>query len=201
MKMDLNLFKKRAVTSNDSNQIGNGTDSPRNDEEVVDKIAAGSSSNLKKSAVGDFKEAGMDIIVDSDDEADIFDDDDEDDTRMSTRSTSVERNGGLNYQQMLAAGANALVAPVKQVINATSRDEEDTRDSDHSGAASDDDDEDDNDDDDSTESEDDEDKSKSNEKNGSDSGEDYTDDEDEGEDGYKPGGYHPVKIGEVYNQR
>jgi hypothetical protein len=37
--------------------------------------------------------------------------------------------------------------------------------------------------------------------NGSDSAEDYTDDEDEGEDGYKPGGYHPVKVGEVYNQR
>ena len=35
----------------------------------------------------------------------------------------------------------------------------------------------------------------------SDSAEDYTDDEDEGEDGYKPGGYHPVKVGEVYNQR
>jgi hypothetical protein len=37
--------------------------------------------------------------------------------------------------------------------------------------------------------------------NGSDSAEDYTDDEDEGEDGYKQGGYHRVKIGEVYNQR
>eukprot|EP00569_Conticribra_weissflogii_P007842 CAMPEP_0171342918 /NCGR_PEP_ID=MMETSP0878-20121228/15707_1 /TAXON_ID=67004 /ORGANISM="Thalassiosira weissflogii, Strain CCMP1336" /LENGTH=1114 /DNA_ID=CAMNT_0011845721 /DNA_START=777 /DNA_END=4121 /DNA_ORIENTATION=- len=37
--------------------------------------------------------------------------------------------------------------------------------------------------------------------NVSDSAEDYTDDEDEGEDGYKPGGYHPVKVGEVYNQR
>jgi hypothetical protein len=33
------------------------------------------------------------------------------------------------------------------------------------------------------------------------SSEDYTDDEDEGEDGYKSGGYHPVKLGEVYNQR
>ena len=33
------------------------------------------------------------------------------------------------------------------------------------------------------------------------SGEDYTDDEDEGEDGYRPGGYHPVQVGEVYNQR
>lgn len=37
--------------------------------------------------------------------------------------------------------------------------------------------------------------------NDSDSGSDYTDDEDEGEAGYKPGGYHPVKVGEVYNQR
>jgi len=37
--------------------------------------------------------------------------------------------------------------------------------------------------------------------NGSDSAEDYSDDDDEGEDGYKPGGYHPVRIGEVYNQR
>lgn len=36
---------------------------------------------------------------------------------------------------------------------------------------------------------------------GSDSAEDYTDDEDEGSDGYKPGGYHPVTIGETYNQR
>jgi hypothetical protein len=36
---------------------------------------------------------------------------------------------------------------------------------------------------------------------GSDSAEDYTDDEDEGQDGYKAGGYHPVKVGEVYNQR
>jgi len=38
-------------------------------------------------------------------------------------------------------------------------------------------------------------------KSGSDSAEDYTDDEDEGEDGYKPGGYHPVKAGDVFNQR
>eukprot|EP00546_Thalassionema_frauenfeldii_P000037 CAMPEP_0178933626 /NCGR_PEP_ID=MMETSP0786-20121207/23377_1 /TAXON_ID=186022 /ORGANISM="Thalassionema frauenfeldii, Strain CCMP 1798" /LENGTH=232 /DNA_ID=CAMNT_0020611249 /DNA_START=132 /DNA_END=827 /DNA_ORIENTATION=+ len=37
--------------------------------------------------------------------------------------------------------------------------------------------------------------------NDSDSGSDYTDDEDEGEAGYKPGGYHPVRVGEVYNQR
>lgn len=38
-------------------------------------------------------------------------------------------------------------------------------------------------------------------KSHSDSAEDYTDDEDEGEDGYKPGGYHVVKVGEVFNQR
>eukprot|EP00548_Thalassiothrix_antarctica_P012535 CAMPEP_0194161084 /NCGR_PEP_ID=MMETSP0152-20130528/78741_1 /TAXON_ID=1049557 /ORGANISM="Thalassiothrix antarctica, Strain L6-D1" /LENGTH=1067 /DNA_ID=CAMNT_0038870835 /DNA_START=245 /DNA_END=3448 /DNA_ORIENTATION=- len=35
----------------------------------------------------------------------------------------------------------------------------------------------------------------------SDSGSDYTDDDYEGEAGYKAGGYHPVKVGEVYNQR
>jgi len=28
---------------------------------------------------------------------------------------------------------------------------------------------------------------------------DFSDDEDEGKDGYKKGGYHPVKVGEVYN--
>jgi len=33
------------------------------------------------------------------------------------------------------------------------------------------------------------------------SGEDYSDDEDEGEEGYRPGGYHRVSVGEVYNQR
>eukprot|EP00559_Dactyliosolen_fragilissimus_P002646 CAMPEP_0184868374 /NCGR_PEP_ID=MMETSP0580-20130426/30238_1 /TAXON_ID=1118495 /ORGANISM="Dactyliosolen fragilissimus" /LENGTH=1248 /DNA_ID=CAMNT_0027369225 /DNA_START=635 /DNA_END=4381 /DNA_ORIENTATION=+ len=44
------------------------------------------------------------------------------------------------------------------------------------------------------------DKSKEN-AGGSESAEDYSDDEDEGTDGYKVGGYHPVQIGEVYNQR
>mmetsp|Transcript_35798 Transcript_35798/g.83379 ORF Transcript_35798/g.83379 Transcript_35798/m.83379 type:complete len:1315 (-) Transcript_35798:54-3998(-) len=37
--------------------------------------------------------------------------------------------------------------------------------------------------------------------NGAGSPDDYTDDEDEGEEGYKPGGYHPVKFGEVYGRR
>lgn len=55
-------------------------------------------------------------------------------------------------------------------------------------------DEDDHEDDDDDEHEDDDDKS-------SDSGEDYTDDEDEGESGYKPGGYHPVQVGDVFNQK
>jgi len=31
--------------------------------------------------------------------------------------------------------------------------------------------------------------------------EDYSDDEDEGSEGYKKGGYHPVKIGDVYKNR
>ena len=33
------------------------------------------------------------------------------------------------------------------------------------------------------------------------SDEDYSDDDDEGADGYKIGGYHPVKLGEVYNSK
>eukprot|EP01116_Phalansterium_solitarium_P024443 TRINITY_DN8968_c0_g2_i1.p1 TRINITY_DN8968_c0_g2~~TRINITY_DN8968_c0_g2_i1.p1 ORF type:complete len:593 (-),score=228.45 TRINITY_DN8968_c0_g2_i1:352-2130(-) len=35
----------------------------------------------------------------------------------------------------------------------------------------------------------------------SDSDEDLTDSEDEGREGYKKGGYHPVKVGEIYNDR
>eukprot|EP00940_MAST-03C_sp_MAST-3C-sp2_P002189 g2189.t1 len=34
-----------------------------------------------------------------------------------------------------------------------------------------------------------------------DSDEDYSNDEDEGQEGYKKGGYHPVTIGEIYNDR
>jgi serine/threonine protein kinase len=33
------------------------------------------------------------------------------------------------------------------------------------------------------------------------SDEDYSDDDDEGTEGYRPGGYHPVKLGEVYNSK
>ena len=31
--------------------------------------------------------------------------------------------------------------------------------------------------------------------------EDYSNDDDEGQDGYRPGGYHPVKIGDIFNER
>ena len=41
----------------------------------------------------------------------------------------------------------------------------------------------------------------SNKDDDSGSAEDYSDDEDEGEDGYKPGGYHRVSLSETYNQR
>ena len=33
------------------------------------------------------------------------------------------------------------------------------------------------------------------------SDEDYSDDDDEGTEGYRPGGYHPVSLGEVYNNK
>lgn len=31
--------------------------------------------------------------------------------------------------------------------------------------------------------------------------EDYSDDDSEGQEGYKPGGYHPVTVGEIYESK
>ena len=52
-----------------------------------------------------------------------------------------------------------------------------------------------------SQAEDDEDDEDDDKKSDHSSGEDYSDDEDEGEDGYRPGGYHRVSVGETYNQR
>ena len=144
--------------------------------------------------------SAMDILVDSDDEDEIFDDEDDEDGASSGR-------GGTSYHNMINTGVNAIVSPIQNVVRSPSHDEEDytrgdyTDPSDTGSNSDDDDDERTNDDSLNTDSDDDDGDKDDNEKNGSDSGEDYTDDEDEGEDGYKPGGYHRVKIGEVYNQR
>eukprot|EP01038_Epipyxis_sp_PR26KG_P006518 gene6518-8958_t len=43
--------------------------------------------------------------------------------------------------------------------------------------------------------------SKTDNGNNSSSDEDYSDDDDEGDEGYKPGGYHPVVVGDKFNSR
>lgn len=127
----------------------------------------------------------VDLIVDDSDEDEIFDDEDEDD--MANDSGNAP-SSSLDYRDMLAAGATV----VQKVMSVASNDDSHVADSYEQSEDSDPREE-----EDATESDDEDEKGKG----GSDSGEDYTDDEDEGEDGYRPGGYHPVKIGEVYNQR
>ena len=70
-------------------------------------------------------------------------------------------------------------------------DEESDKEDDHLDEEDEDDDDEDDDDDDDAEEESEE----------EDSDEDYSDDDDEGSEGYKIGGYHPVKVGEVYHRR
>jgi hypothetical protein len=118
------------------------------------------------------------IIVDSD-EDEIFDDDEDDDIAGGGDGANAP-SASLDYRDMLSSGADAapkVIAPKDEErsdhSNSIAADAEDDTDSDEKGGKG----------------------------NGSDSGEDYTDDEDEGEDAYRPGGYHPVKVGEVYNQR
>jgi len=125
---------------------------------------------------------GLDVFDDSDHD-EIFNDDDDDDV-------AVDRNAGtpLDISDLLKAGASAIVAPMQKVIHKEDNNKATTSDDNNSES------------DDDTDS-DDEETTKKKSGHASDSGEDYTDDEDEGEDGYKPGGYHRVKTGEVYNQR
>jgi hypothetical protein len=212
MKMELFHFtgkkKKRAKDQNMGEMApgrGNGEadNGDSSGSDVMDKIVAGVSSNLSKSTAKKPSphDTGVDIIVDSD-EDEIFDDEDDDDVADDSEAGDLP-SAKIDYRDMLAAGASAIVAPIQKVVNATNRDDEEsqrTGDSYHSSDAESED-EDEEDAEDTESDDDDEDKPNSKGGGGSDSGEDYTDDEDEGEDGYRPGGYHPVKIGEVYNQR
>eukprot|EP00934_Nitzschia_sp_Nitz4_P006577 Nitzschia sp. Nitz4//scaffold11_size288233//114917//118175//NITZ4_000767-RA/size288233-augustus-gene-0.132-mRNA-1//-1//CDS//3329534053//6567//frame0 len=183
--------KKRKQKNN--NQKNNTDLGDSSSDVIMDKIVAGSSSNFGKNRNNNANnDSAVDIIVDSD-EDEIFDDEDDDDIADASDSADIP-SSSLDYRDMLSAGASAIVAPMKNVINAKASD-------DHSDNSDRDDEDDDTDSD-----EDDDDRHNDDDKSGkgghgSDSGEDYTDDEDEGADGYRAGGYHPVKVGEVYNQR
>jgi hypothetical protein len=146
---------------------------------VLDSVLSRSSSKMSKSHSSRGKK-DVGIIVDSD-EDEIFDDEDEDEGTGGGDGGNTP-SASLDYRDMLSSGADAT----RKVKGS-----KDKQHKDHSESEADDD------EDDATDSEDD----KGGKGNGSDSGEDYTDDEDEGEDAYRPGGYHPVKVGEVYNQR
>lgn len=130
---------------------------------------------------------GIDALVDSDEEAaEIFDDDEEDMVVQSASGSIVDGAASLtsprNFKDVMDELRLAVPTIIQHEVADASRNsftDHDHNDQNSVGTESDDD----------------------NKSGGSDSAEDYTDDEDEGADGYKPGGYHPVKVGESYNQR
>lgn len=150
----------------------------------------------------------IDALVDSDPEGtDIFDDSDNDDedgqnaassinsSRQSSQAHPSESPGGGGFKDVLNLGQPLLSSVPKLVMpqrgesddrSADDDDEDDDEEDDHSAL----------DNDQSTASED-----GANVSDDSASAEDYSDDEEEGEEGYKPGGYHRVAISETYNQR
>ena len=148
-----------------------------------DEVASSNSCNSNNNevvAVNDDKLNSIDDLLDSDEEcAEIFDDDNEDDyPQTPSKAGSVSISSSISpksFQEVVQSLGGGLSMPqdIDGSKHSPSKDEEES---------------------DSRRGDEEEEK-------GSDSAEDYTDDEDEGEDSYKPGGYHPVEIGEVYNQK
>jgi hypothetical protein len=168
--------------------------------DVMDAIVAGVTSNLSSggqaaaASGGGGAGGGVESLkmLDSDDGADmdIFDDDDDDyaggHDDFAEKSPTSWVAGGPRKQVSPALREeirDLLNTPltIPTLVQPHKRDEGGTSDEDHDAEEDD------------EEGEGDEDKS-------SESGEDYTDDEDEGESGYKPGGYHPVNVGDIFNQ-
>ena len=133
----------------------------------------------------------MDALVDSDPEStEIFDDGDVAEDAFPPPSPSTSASSAIDAVRHLAsplfgggARSGGRSFHSSSSSSSSSNDDDDqspnTQDDSHS-----------------QEGEDDEEK-----KSDHSSGEDYSDDEDEGEEGYRPGGYHRVSVGEVYNQR
>lgn len=142
----------------------------------------------------------MDALVDSDPEStEIFDDGDVAEDAFPPPSPSTSASSAMDAVRHLASplfGGGARSGG--RSFHGRDLDEEGDSSSSSSSSSNDDDDQSPNTQDDShsQEGEDDEEK-----KSDHSSGEDYSDDEDEGEEGYRPGGYHRVSVGEVYNQR
>lgn len=187
---------------------------------------AGDNDRHSDNSQSDAMMKSIDDLVDSSEEAEIFDDD-EDELETPSKSvasiTSSSNRSPMSFKEVAknltgTTGSPFLSIP-KTVQHGVMADlETSSKNSRHSLASSksssvarsddllslDDDDDDDDEEDDRSrdrDEDDDEEDDDDDDDKGSDSAEDYTDDEDEGQDGYKPGGYHPVKVGEVYNQR
>jgi hypothetical protein len=186
MKLDLlSPFSKKKRNTTDAEDLS----------DIDQSVAAGDSKDSDFDNTGDkmnseAKASGGLGVFDDSDHDEIFDDDDDDDA-------ADDQNAGspLDISGFLAAGASAIVAPMQKVIPKDDDNKDDNKDK--AGTS----DENSSDGDSDGDNTDDEDDHKKKSGHGSESGEDYTDDEDEGEDGYKTGGYHRVKVGEVYNQR
>lgn len=159
---------------------------------VMDTIVAGVTSNLGSGsspaagASGAGASGGVESLkmLDSDDGADmdIFDDDEDELAGLNDKSPGSWAAGVGGPKKQVSA---ALREEIKDLLNTPltipalkpkkrDKDKDGPSDEDHDDHGDDD--------------------------KSSESGEDYTDDEDEGESGYKPGGYHPVNVGDVFNQ-
>mmetsp|Transcript_10402 Transcript_10402/g.28742 ORF Transcript_10402/g.28742 Transcript_10402/m.28742 type:complete len:986 (+) Transcript_10402:337-3294(+) len=140
----------------------------------------------------------IDALVDSDPEGtDIFDDSDNDDDDQNASSITSRQSSqhpsespADNFKDVVRNLGQPLLSTVPKLVMPSS-------DGDDSG-------EDDALESDGSSSSDDREETGSDKDDGSaesGSAEDYSDDEEEGEDGYKPGGYHRVSVSETYNQR
>uniref|UniRef100_A0A7S1Y3V4 non-specific serine/threonine protein kinase n=1 Tax=Grammatophora oceanica TaxID=210454 RepID=A0A7S1Y3V4_9STRA len=191
-------------------------------QEEIDAIVSGVSNQLSLTKAN-AASAAIDGIIDSDeDDNDIFEDPDEDSLMPSMSGTSLYKtppsstvsapasmfrssptaqSNALATTQQIRKSAGTSSTREEELSSSAETDGDDDSSDDDTDDDSDDDDEDDDDDDDHDDDDDDSSRHEKKAGNASDSAEDYTDDDDEGQDGYKAGGYHPVKVGEVYNQR
>lgn len=164
------------------------TGSKSGDEEMAE-IVAGVANKLNIGKQPKYPASKVDSILDDSDEDDnVFEDEDEEVMPQASHPLAVFKNPPKmddesdDAAEKTAAKVFDRISEKNHSASTTADNEYGTGDDDSNGSGSDED-------------------AAQKSGNGSDSAEDYTDDEDEGEDGYKAGGYHPVKVGEVYNQR
>ena len=168
-------------------KIKKTTSAPCTDSEMEhDSEEIASSNSYNDAVVANDKINSIDDLLESDEEcAEIFDDDNEDDyPQTPSKAVNVSISSSISpksFQEVVQSLGGGLSLQqnngAESSKHSPSRDDEEEEEETNSI------------------------KEDEEEDKGSESAEDYTDDEDEGEDSYKPGGYHPVEVGEVYNQK